>query len=167
MPTFSTSPMPAVPLHALLTLAILWGRFGEALLLTAGFVGLLRRGELAALRGYNDVFSDLLGAVGDWLFVQIESPKMRRRGARLEHVRIRGALLTAFARAVVAASGAASRVFDGSPAELTKSLSQMFDFFGFSLGSGPSLSWTSLRPGGATFLYIEDTPLDTIKWRGR
>ena len=100
--------------------------------------------------------------------MQIESPKMRRRGARLEHVRIRGTLLTAFARAVVSTLRPENRVFTGSPAELPRSLSQMLGFFGIHAGAaGGTLTWSSLRPGGATFLYMDDVPLDTIKWRGR
>ena len=43
----------------------------------------------------------------------------------------------------------------------------MLNFFGVASADGPKLSWGALRPGGATFLYTEDVPLDSISWRGR
>ena len=167
MPSKNHMPAPTVLVHAMVTLAMLWSWPSIAALVALGFVALLRPGELAALRVRNFVFSGDFHETEWYFFVTIESPKMRRRGSRLEHVRVRSRVLYVFLRALFAGIPSEAKIFPGKPTELARALDALLAFFGIEGGDGAGITWASLRTGGATSLYRADTPLDAIKWRGR
>ena len=81
LPSRNHMPYPRALLHAMVTLSLLWGWPSVTALFIIGFIGMLRRTELASLRRDHLVFAEEFVQPGWWLFIKIESPKMRRKGA--------------------------------------------------------------------------------------
>ena len=76
-PVRSHRPMPRTMMLAMVALSLLWGWSDIAFGIAVGFSAMLRRTEIMALKAQNIVAPHELGAKGDFVFVQIVSPKMR------------------------------------------------------------------------------------------
>ena len=170
VPTFHHRPMPQQLLLAMACLALCWEWDDVALILLVGFAAMLRRGEAMALRVRNFIFGDwhlALEALRGVFFVQIESPKMRRKGARLEHVRLCEAGLAKFAKVLLQGRETNDLILGVAASVATKLFLTLATFFGVSTVDGCGVSWASLRGGGATHRYLIGQLLDDIRWDGR
>ena len=126
-----------------------------ALLLLSGFAAMLRRTEALALRVRNFVFAEALDYEDrGLLFVHIESPKMRRRGARLEHVRLLEPALKAFAQWLLRGRRPDQRALSGPASAAARLFADLANFFGCNTIDGRGITWSSLRGGGASHRYI-------------
>ena len=140
-PLRSHIPVSIDLLCALASLALCWGWDDVAILLLLGFAAALRRGELASLTPWHLVLPEHLGVAAGYLLVKIESPKMRRKAARLEHVRDEEPGLLDLVRAVVAALPLHEKLFKGSPSVLSRMLASLFAFFSVPMKDGVGITW--------------------------
>ena len=169
MPLRSHAAMPAALLSACIALAVEWKWFDVAVLLALGFLGMLRKGELLRLRKGDLVF------IGNWVmapsadfFVRIVDPKSKRLGARMQHVRIANEpIVAAFVERSTEHLQEDALLFKGSPAQFASALNALLLFFGIPKAWQSKVSWSSLRGGGATYLYLMDMPLQRVSWLGR
>ena len=165
-PVQSHLPWPATLLRACLSLALIWGWPRTAFLLAVGFLGLLRPGEIAALRGDSFLMPDVLGVRGVML-VRIVQPKMRRLSARREHVRIEDPDILELARLLIQVPGLCGPFLVRQRQALEGNARKLLEFFGVQWQDHFGLTLASLRGGGATYFYLMNVPLDKIRWHGR
>ena len=103
------------------------------------------------------------------IFVRVGAPKMRRLGARREHVRIDVPEVVSFTIALKAAALAKRhvRVLAGGAKQFRKSCDALFRFFGASVREGSGVTPASFRAGGATFWYKAWQDTEKVRYRGR
>ena len=159
--------MPEKALMAMITVALRWQLPHVALLLATGFVGLLRVHELRWLRFGSFLTPSRLLADGGPMFVVIEKPKMWRIAARRAYTRIGDPAVVALAEALVGRFRADDLVFSGSYAELHDVFAAILAELGLPAGGPTGLGLSSLRPGGATWLYRQTDNSELVRFRGR
>ena len=156
-------PMPAQVLFALAAIAQLWHWPRMAAILVLGFFGLLRPAELIGLRRKDlalptDIFEN------DVLYLRLGQPKTRLRAASSQHVRIDYPGVATWLSLLIGSIPLWSRIWSGSWSAFKLRLDALQTEL---LGSRPFLP-SSLRPGGATFLFRQwDENLPRVQWRGR
>ena len=83
-------PLPEAVLHAMCSLAVLWGWSQWAAVTLAAFYAICRPGEpLRALRKHLVTAEDLLES-GTEIFLRIPEPKTRKPGAAVQHAQLKG-----------------------------------------------------------------------------
>ncbi|CAE7419993.1 BUB3.2 [Symbiodinium sp. KB8] len=156
-------PIPVQVLRALVCTALAWGWQRVAVLLALGFFGLLRPSEAIGLRR-QDVSLPSDHVSGDLLFLRLGSPKTRHRGARHQHVRVDEPGLASWIDLKIGSLPLWSRLWSGSWAAFRRRFELLQREV---LGSRYFLP-SSLRPGGATYLFrLWDENLVRLQWRGR
>ena len=91
LPAGNRVAMPEKVMLAMVTVALRWNLPNVALLITCGFLGLLRVHELRWLRFGSLLTPRRLLSDDEVLFIVIEKPKMRRLAARRAYTRIEDA----------------------------------------------------------------------------
>jgi len=156
-------------LKSLIVIALCWGWEKFALMLWIGFHALLRPGELAALTAYDFVFHNRV-VNGIWervCVVRILRPKTRRLGPRRQHVLITEPILMAWIHKVTlqmknACDGRTLTSYSAA------TLGKRFHACIRALNITPRLfTLAGLRPGGATWDYLNHVPIGNLKFRGR
>ena len=159
-------PMPEEVFLAFVALALHWDWADVAFCLIAGFLGMLRPGEILALKP-TDV--DVLGS--DWsasqIFIFVGKPKMRRIGPRREHIRIDDAELISFVHWMKMHFDKDQPIFRGSSSDFTMCFSLLCRAMHVPIRDGQGLTPASLRAGGATFWYRKTDCPDWVRFRGR
>ena len=85
-------PLPEPILHAMCTLAVLWGWSRWAAITLTGFYAICRPSEPLRARREHLVTSEDLLETGFEIFLRIPEPKTRRRGARVQHAQVKAPL---------------------------------------------------------------------------
>ena len=152
---------------ALLSVALLWDFDHLALLLGAGFLGLLRPHEIRRLRFSDFMTPSRLMSRLPCLFVTVQAPKMRRITAKRAYTRIDEPGFVLFADAFISNDPPASFIFDGSYAQFRVAFQALAREVGLPLAGPLALSWGSLRPGGATWLMRKTDNPELVRFRGR
>ncbi|CAE7447660.1 unnamed protein product [Symbiodinium natans] len=156
-------PLPVQVLRALATTALAWSWPRVAVLLVLGFFGLLRPSEAIGLRR-QDVSLPSDHFERDVLFIRVGSPKTRHRGARSQHVRVDEPGVAAWVDSLVGQMPLWRRLWSGSWAAFRR----RFELLQLEVLGARFFLPSSLRPGGATFLFrLWDENLTRVQWRGR
>ncbi len=159
-------PIPDFVFLAFTALALLWGWGDVAALLLAGFLGMLRPGEMLLLEGRDLVFPSEVCSLKH-MFLAIRAPKNRRIAAKREHVRLDDPEVVAFFKVVKAQLALSDRIFRGDARSFRQCFNHLCAFFDIPSDDINGLTPASLRAGGATFLYqITDQP-ETVRYKGR
>ena len=166
-PSTNRVPMPEKVLLAMMSVALAWNMPHVALLLAAGFMGLLRVHELRWLRFGSFMSPRRLLNDDSVMFIIIEKPKMRRMTARRSYVRIDDPAIIALADAVVEDRPDDSFLFNGSYQQLRAVFNAICAELRLPHGAPQGLTLGSLRPGGATWLYRGTDNTELVRFRGR
>ena len=149
--------------YALATTALLWKWPRIAVALILAFLGLLRPAEIIGLRRQDlvlpgDHFDD------EVLYVHIGQPKTRHRAAASQHVRVDYQGVAGWIVAALPSTPGWRTIWNGSWA----AFKLRFDALQSEVLEGTPFLPSSLRPGGATFLFSSwDENLTRLQWRGR
>ena len=162
-PTQHHLPIPQKVLHGMLAVCIAWSWPKIGILLVLGFYGLLRPIELLSLRR-KDVVLPTEHLEGEVIFLRIHTPKTRFRGAAAQHVRIDSVEAVAFVNQFLPKIPRWQSIWSGSYAAFRR----RFDLLQTAVVLGKPFMPSSLRPGGATFLFRHwNENLPRLQWRGR
>ena len=167
MPLYSHRPFPLPLVLAFAAQAAVWQWLDVVILLLVGFAAMLRPAELFALKVRNILFSEDLGVAGLFFFVVVESPKARRKGARMQHVRVDDPFIYWILRSVCKHLAPAQKLFAGTNRKANQLFAALAQQLGVSTRDGTGLTWASLRGGGATNMYLAGRPREQIQWAGR
>lgn len=159
--------MPETVMLACCSLALIWGWYELAGLVMLGFLGMMRPGEIYHLHGSDILLPSELLSAHRILFVRIGRPKMRRLGAKREHVRIDDVEVVLFFEALMRDRDRSLRIFPESAASLRARFGALVSFFSIPFKDGAGLTLASLRPGGATFWYARTDATEWVRFRGR
>ncbi|CAE7217549.1 unnamed protein product [Symbiodinium sp. CCMP2592] len=159
-------PMPEPVLHAMCSLAAVWGWRRWAAITLVAFYAICRPGEpLRAVRKDLVTSEDLLEA-GREVFLRIPEPKTRRRGAAVQHAQVKGPeFVMQFIGDVFQGLLPNEPLYNGSPGMYRR----RWDALLRSLWIEPKHKLTpgSLRGGGAVRAYRIGEPLNEVQWRMR
>ena len=156
-------PMPVQVVRALAVTAMVWKWHHVAVSLVLGFFGLLRPSELIGLRRRDLMLpSDHFST--EALYLRVGQPKTRHRAAASQHVRIDEQGVPEWVDLMLQEMPPWRKIWHGSWA----SFKHRFDLLQLEvLGRKPLLP-SSLRPGGATYLFrLWHENLPRLQWRGR
>ena len=164
-PVVHRTPLPEVILHAMagIALALRWRRWAATTL--AIFYAVVRLGELLHARRRNVLTpADLLDPEHAWIYVKIEKPKSRRRGAKVQHVKLNEPAVVKFLEASRRLA-ADELLYPGSPGVYRRRWGKILKILGIptSLGLTPA----SLRAGGAIAAFRKGTAVNDLLWRMR
>ena len=166
-PGGSRNALPEAIFLAMMTVVLKWEFDHLALLIGAGFLGLLRPHEIRSLR-FSDFLTPrrLLSPV-QCLLVTVRAPKMRRIAAKRAYTRIDESGFVRFADALVPLVAPDAFVFDGSYAQFREAFLAIVRELHLPTAGPAALSWGSLQPGGATCLIRKTDSPDLVRFRGR
>ncbi len=156
--------------HAHLTLlavALLWNWDSVALLLGAGFLGILRPHEIRQLRYADFQTPTLLMSTRATLFITVRAPKMRRITAKRAYTRIDELGFVRFADAFIGEAPLEGFIFGGSYAHFRLVFRALLQELRLPVDGPLALSWGSCRPGGATWLLRAADDPELVRFRGR
>ena len=165
-PVCHRTPLPEVVFQAMVGVALLlrWRRWAAATV--AAFYAVSRPGELLHARRRHAVTPrDLLDDTHPWVYIKIEKPKSRRRGAKIQHVKLNDPFAVRFLEKNWANLLPDELLYLGSPNMFRRRWDKILTILGLprSLGLTPA----SLRPGGAISAFQEGTAVNDLLWRMR
>lgn len=156
-------PLPFKVLRAMLAVCIAWDWPKMGMILALGFFALLRPIEALSLRRSDVVmpFESLEDAI---IYIRIRSPKTRFRGATSQHVRVDHPDAIGFVNTYLPGIPKWQHIWVGSYAAFRS----RFDCLQREVTLATPFLPSSLRPGGATFLFrLWQENLPRLQWRGR
>ena len=168
-PTTPHWPIPLFVLHALVYLAVGWDWHTVAALLLLGYYGLLRPGELIALRRQDILLMHENEVGAGYILVQILEPKTRfRRGRTHEYVKIEAPIeVLWFLELVLSRYPPQARLWPYPYRTFRTHLGHLSErLLGTTLGK--KVLPSGLRTGGATW-FFESSGEDVARlcWKGR
>ena len=164
-PTQHRPPLPEALLRAMATVALAWGWETWAAVLLCGFFSASRIGEiLRAKRKHVLTPADLLSS-RQVLYVQIISPKSRRKGATVQYVTITEPDVIRFLGKVWKDWPPESPLFPGSAGAFRSRWNAVLRHL--HVGKEHRLTPGSVRAGGAVFLHQTGTGIFDLMWRMR
>ena len=159
-------PLPEPVLHAMCSLAVMWGWRRWASVILVAFYAICRPGEpLRAVRKHLVTSEDLLEA-GLEVFLRIPDPKTRKRGPAVQHSQVKGPeFVLQFVSEVFQKLPPNEPLYAGSPGMYRR----RWDALLRRLWIEPEHKLTpgSLRGGGAVRAYRSGEPLNEVQWRMR
>ena len=157
-------PIPKPLLEAMVSISISWKWHRLALLLLLGFYALLRPAELFFLKVKHFVLSDLTG-LDSVVLIQLLQTKTRTRGARFQSVRLEEPRVIVFLQKCLSFMTQNELLWPLSPALFRTRFDQVLTR---ACGISKLVCPSSLRPGGATFLFqLWKEDIQKLQWRGR
>ena len=162
-PSHHHQPIPVHVLRALVACALAWQWPKVAVMLALGFFALLRPAECIGLRRQDLALpSDHLE--GDVMYVRIGAPKTRFRTSKNQHVRVDEPGLASWIAWTLGCMPMWQRIWNGSlPAFRVR-----YDMLQRKVLHKVPFLPSSLRPGGATYLFrLLQEDLVKLQWRGR
>jgi len=169
-------PMPHLCMQAVCCLVRVFAMFGQsssvrhmllvfAALMEAGFYGLLRSGELMALTRANLVLpQDGLWDDNEFAIVTIDAPKNRRQLGMTQFAMVRSQEATQWLAYVFGHYQPHQKLWPWAPIRFRTILRNALSRLGLDqLG----LNTSSLRAGGATWMFVRGTEISRLKFYGR
>ena len=164
-PTQHRPPLPEALLRAMATIALTWGWDTWAAVLLCGFFSASRIGEiLRAKRKHVLTPADLLSK-RKVLYVQIVSPKSRRKGATIQYVTVTEPSVISFLSKVWKNWPPEAPLFSGSAGAFRSRWNAVLRHL--QVGKEHRLTPGSVRAGGAVFLHQTGTGIFDLMWRMR
>lgn len=139
-----------------------WGAF--SCLLEVGLLCLLRPGELLRITTRDISLPENLSLSQGQAAIRIESPKNRRQFGNFQFVSLKNPSTIARLRDLVAAAGDRQSLWPGPPSRFSRLFKQITSELKL---EDCKFTPGSLRPGGATFLFGEGTPINVLRFLGR
>jgi hypothetical protein len=167
-----TQSHPPIPWPLLCVIAHRFAAAGDHAMATAvvvAFAGLLRIGEVAALRVRDVAEQRQVDArLRDGLVLAVRDPKTATdaKGER-QAVVISDGVAVGLLRDYLAARRAVARPTDSLFARSKHQLEREFGKAAAALGGATHFTWHSLRHGGATYLYMSKVEVEDICLHGR
>ena len=168
-----TQHHPALPLSILLAmmgLALMWGWPVEAAVFGLAWSGLLRIGEVIMAKRDDLILPDDAAPGVRYALLRINSPKTRGRAARRQAARIDPPDLINLLSAVFGRLNKEKKLRPFSATALRKRFCALLSALGLPTkrlhGKRP-FDLGSLRPGGATHLFLESEDAECVRRRGR
>ena len=157
-------PMPVLILRAMVGTSVTWGWYHMAALLLIAFYGLLRPCEFLSAK-LNHIMWPEDHQGGHHIFLQVMEPKTRARGPHHQHVKIDEGLVVDFLQNARQHWRQDGYIWPGSARAFQKRFKMLVASV---CGSEHVVLPSSLRPGGATFVF-EASGEDLLRtmWRGR
>ena len=168
-PTRSHPPMPRSLFAAMVTAAVVADLGDFAAFLLLGWVALLRPGEALRIRRSDLIFPEETAAERELLFVALQEHKTRN-GRTLDgpqHAIVRDPLVISYLRAVVRSKLPDHPVVALTHRELLRTWRGVLAALGSSGWQRDGFPPSSLRSGGATWLYTANCPRPEVSWRLR
>lgn len=139
-----------------------WDAF--SCLLEVGLLCLLRPGELLRITTRDISLPENLSLSQGQAAIRIESPKNRRQFGNFQFVSLKNPSTIARLRDLVAAAGDGQSLWPGPPSRFSRLFKQITSELKL---EDCKFTPGSLRPGGATFLFGEGTPINVLRFLGR
>ena len=156
-------PISAPILRAVVVTALLWKWRRLAVVLVLGFFGLLRPSELICLRR-QDLSLPEDHLEGEVVYIRVGHPKTRNRAVHSQHVRVDEPGVATWVSQMISSTPMWRRIWNGSWA----AFKHRFNLLQFEVLNTCTFLPSSLRPGGATYLFRQwDENLPRLQWRGR
>ena len=163
-PTKVHPPAPWPLVQALVGTALTWKWPRLALLILLGFVGLLRPCEMLAMAWTHFTWPSQHG-LGRAVFLHVQEPKTRFRGPRNQHVKIDAGCALRLLEHLRPKQGSSELLWPGSSRLFLKRFRLLVAKVA---GSERLIFPSSLRPGGATYLFqMTGESVSAVLWRGR
>lgn len=159
--------MPDAIMRAMVALSFAWGWIDIGMLVMVGFLGLLRPGELLALRVADFILPSTTMSAIRRLHIRIGAPKMRRLAARREHVTIDDEEVIQLVEKMCKDKDRNQRIFPGSAAQFRVLWNQLCGALHISHVDQVGMTPASLRAGGATFWFQLRDNSEWVRFRGR
>lgn len=157
-------PIPFPLLKAMVSVALSWEWTRLSLLLLVGFFALLRPAEMLHLRAKDFILS-LDSGLPHVVILQLHMVKSRTRGAKFQSVRLDEEFVIAFLKRKLKVMMPSERIWPHSP-HLFRT--RFYQVVTAACGVQKIVYPSSLRPGGATFLFQRwEENLVKLQWRGR
>lgn len=152
--SFQATPVPPTLLQAMMGYSLEKGLLTFLLLLTLGYFGLLRTGELMSLHCHH------VQVTSDHALVFLADTKTGNRENRQEHIVIRHPVALSVIRAFLKTRGHENTpIWTSSPQRFRDQFTEVLVHFGV---NNHGFRPYSLRKGGATSLYRQGGPLRTF-----
>lgn len=163
-PTTHRCPMPLVLLKAMVTAALFWQWNRVAILLLLSYFGIFRMADVLPLKRKHLIFAEDWGDHCTIMYVAIEEPKTRFRGARHQHGSVTDACTIAFCKHMLRHLDAEHMIWPFSPGLFRKRFEQLLSRLQVSdLHVTPG----GLRAGGAVYAFRSTSDVATLQWRMR
>ena len=135
-----------------------------ALLLEVGLLCLLRPGELFRLTAADMSLPGCFSLSQSQGAIRIKAPKNRRQFGEQQHVPLNNPSTLARLQDWIKGKAPEAPLWEGKPARFSKLFKQLSSELGLE-----SCRFTpgSLRPGGATLLFGQSTPINVLRFLGR
>ena len=166
-PTNHRTPLPLAIYLAIVSTALGLGWARWAGIVTLAFEGITRPGEaLRAIRSDLLLPRDLIFESDDAVYLQIRSPKGRRRGlGTVQHAKILGYAIAQFLDRVFGGLKSADALYPAAPASFRRRWDYILSLLKIPTSVG--LTPASLRAGGAVRAYRQNEDLGRLMWRMR
>ena len=152
---------------AMLSVSLLWNLDHLALLIGAGFLGLLRPHEIRHLKFSDFMTPGRLLSDASCLYITVQAPKMRRITAKRSYTRVDEPGFVAFADAYVPTDSVDDFIFNGSYALFRQAFLAIAQEIVLPVAGPLAMTWGSFRPGGATWLLRRTDNPELVRFRGR
>ena len=165
-PVVRRTPLLEVILQAMvgIALALRWRCWAAVTLAT--FYAIARPGELLHARRRNVLTPlDLLEPEHSWIYIKIDKPKSRRRGAKVQHIKLCEPAVVTFLERTWQALGPQELLYPGSPGVYRRRWDRILQILGAPTALG--LTPASLRAGGAVTAFRKGTAVSDLLWRMR
>lgn len=165
-PVDHRTPLPKVLLDAMLALAITWKWYKWAAITSLAYHGATRIGEPLRARRRDLLLPHEAGLDKPMMFLNISAPKPGRRGiGKIQHSRIRDPTTVALAAFAFGSLQKDDQLYPASASTFRKRWDLLLQ--ALRVPAKLALTPACCRPGGAVFLYHQDTPLQSILWQMR
>ena len=165
-PVCHRTPLPEIIFQAMVGIALTlrWKHWAAAAV--AAFYAVSRPGELLHARRQHVLTpGDLLDETHPWVYIRIEKPKSRRRGARIQHVKLNEPSAVRFLERAWKHLQPNELLYPGSPNMFRRRWDKILAILGLARSLG--LTPASLRPGGAISAFQKGVAVNDLLWRMR
>ena len=162
-PSQARTPVPLTGMLAGVSACLLWGWTDFALYLALSFVGTLRPSEALFLRKRDVTMGKDIGD-DSVAFVSLSNTKTAKTFATKQSVKLSDPLLVRWIEAELAGKKRSEFIIFLSVDQIRRRFSALYRRLGYSVGAPRGLTPGSLRPGGATLLFVRSGDTNLCRW---
>lgn len=162
-PSQARTPVPLSGMLAGVAACLLWGWVDFALYISLSFVGILRPSEALFLRKRDVTLGRDIGD-DSVAFVSLGETKTARTFATKQSVKLSDPLLVRWLEAELAGKKRSEFIIFLSVDQVRRRFSALYRRLGYRVGAPRGLTPASLRPGGATLLFVRSGDPNLVRW---
>eukprot|EP00971_Amphidinium_carterae_P332387 6466527-Amphidinium_carterae.1 len=163
-PAHYRCPMPPRVAIAIATVGWVLGNHRFSLAILLGYVGLLRPGEISALRRSHIVLPSDIAGFSEHLTICVAQSKTSTRSSRIQSVLITDTLVTQLAETLLCADSSSAPLLRGGHRAFVKAFE---DARRHLLLEGSPFTLSTLRGGGAVWQIHHCQSIALLQWKGR